>query len=683
MTGSPHALNTNPKDLEVPCLLTTNRPTRDRGASPPQNHNHNHNSIATNDFNLRGVAGEGASGLRSASRKNRRVSLIEIADLKTRIEMSLVSSERSRTQSQSPSSTAFPSYFRRERNTLAVESLPELPNSGRSPSEQNHEQNGQDSGEGSGKRKDAVYYAPIPEKQKLGYISTAALIINKMIGTGIFSKPSAILKLTGSKGGALFLWTTGGVMTLTGLFVYLEFGVTLPFNGGELVYLDEAYPRPRYFASCMFAVFFVLLGNTAANTIAFAKGMLMAFDPDNEKPDYRLQRFVALVCITFICLIHLFSRKMGIFMNNALAAYKVGLLLFVVISGFVCLGGGGVGSRGDAPYGAENLRDAFSGGSKEPYDYASAMLHVLYAYGGWENANYVLAEVRRPRGDESRTFRRAVLLAFTVVTVLYVFANVAYFAASTTGEIQDIGISVAARFFIRVFGDGPFVKRGLRVLIAFSAFGNVLSVTYADSRVKQEIAKQRILPFSAFWASVSPYGTPVGALVLHWIFTAIIIVATPNYTAGDEAYNLVSILFTYGHTLIGIFVSFGLIALPFREKFQEWRPSIVGIKKLYAFIALYVTLNVFIIILIWWPSKTKDIPSYVAPSVGTSVLAFGVLYWVGFAGILPALGYHIDSEPDELIDGSRVVTYKRYKTGPALAFADWWERVFRKKRQQL
>jgi len=216
MTGSPHALNTNPKDLEVPRLLTTNRPTRDRGASPPQNHNHNHNSIATNDFNLRGVAGEGAPGLRSASRKNRRVSLIAIADLKTRIEMSLVSSERSRTQSQAPSSTAFPSYFRRERNTLAVESLPELPNSGRSPSEQNHEENGRDSREGSGKRKDAVYYAPIPEKQKLGYISTAALIINKMIGTGIFSKPSAILELTGSKGGALFLWATGGVMTLTG-----------------------------------------------------------------------------------------------------------------------------------------------------------------------------------------------------------------------------------------------------------------------------------------------------------------------------------------------------------------------------------------------------------------------------------------------------------------------------------
>lgn len=221
MTGSPHAFNRNPKDLEVPYLLPKNRPTRNRGASPSQGHNHDHNSIATTNLNLRGgrtaqgLAGEGLSGLRSASRKNKRALPIGVADLKTRIEMSQVSSDPSRTQS--PASSAFPSYFRRERNTLAVESLPELPNSAGYSSEQNREEDRRDSGgEGTGKRKDAVYYAPIPEKQKLGYLSTAALIINKMIGTGIFSKPSSILTQTGSKGGALFLWATGGVMTLTG-----------------------------------------------------------------------------------------------------------------------------------------------------------------------------------------------------------------------------------------------------------------------------------------------------------------------------------------------------------------------------------------------------------------------------------------------------------------------------------
>lgn len=65
--------------------------------------------------------------------------------------------------------------------------------------------------------KGRVNYKPIPEKRMLGYMSTAALIINKMIGTGIFSMPSSVLTSTGSKGASLFLWVTGGFMTLSGL----------------------------------------------------------------------------------------------------------------------------------------------------------------------------------------------------------------------------------------------------------------------------------------------------------------------------------------------------------------------------------------------------------------------------------------------------------------------------------
>jgi hypothetical protein len=104
-------------------------------------------------------------------------------------------------------------------------------------------------------------------------------------------------------------------------------------------------------------------------------------------------------------------------------------------------------------------------------------------------------------------------------------------------------------------------------------------------------------------------------------------------------------------------VSIGLIILPYQLRFNEWRPTIVGKKTLYGLISLYMILNAFIIILIWWPSKTT-IPFYVAPVVATSVLVFGAFYWFVFAGVLPALGYEIDSAPDELVDGSRVVIYR-------------------------
>lgn len=136
----------------------------------------------------------------------------------------------------------------------------------------------------------------------------------------------------------------------------------------------------------------MLLGNTAANSIAFAKGMLGAFS-DNPNPDYRLQKFVAFICVTFICLLHLFSRRIGIYINNILAFLKVIFLVFIVIAGFVCLGGGG-GKHltADETYGVQNWKNAFSGHSKSPHSYASAMLGVLYSFQGWENANYVSKE---------------------------------------------------------------------------------------------------------------------------------------------------------------------------------------------------------------------------------------------------------------------------------------------------
>lgn len=47
------------------------------------------------------------------------------------------------------------------------------------------------------------------ESRKLGVTACVFLIINKMIGTGIFSTPSGVFAATGSVGVCLFLWIIG------------------------------------------------------------------------------------------------------------------------------------------------------------------------------------------------------------------------------------------------------------------------------------------------------------------------------------------------------------------------------------------------------------------------------------------------------------------------------------------
>ena len=94
---------------------------------------------------------------------------------------------------------------------------------------------------------------------------------------------------------------------------------------------------------------------------------------------------------------------------------------------------------------------------------------------GFSNINYALSEVKNPK----RTVKIAGPIAILVVTILYILANIAYFAAASKQEITGSGRLVAALLFKNVFGDRA--ERWLDVFVALSAMGNVLSVVSAFS----------------------------------------------------------------------------------------------------------------------------------------------------------------------------------------------------------
>jgi amino acid transporter len=86
--------------------------------------------------------------------------------------------------------------------------------------------------------------------------------IGRIIGTGIFSTPSSITAGVGSVGAAMMLWLLGLILSFCGLMVWLEFGCMFPKSGGEKVYLEAVYRRPRFFATAVFAIQAIFLGFT-------------------------------------------------------------------------------------------------------------------------------------------------------------------------------------------------------------------------------------------------------------------------------------------------------------------------------------------------------------------------------------------------------------------------------------
>jgi len=107
------------------------------------------------------------------------------------------------------------------------------------------------------------------------------------------------------------------------------------------------------------------------------------------------------------------------------------------------------------------------------------------------------------------------------------------------------GVVFAAKFFENVMGPTPFVQRVLPVFIGLSALGNVFAQSFAMPRVKQELAKEGIVPFSRFWASDWPCNTPSGAIFLHWLVTMAFILGSQVGSQISTVYTFVINVFIY------------------------------------------------------------------------------------------------------------------------------------------
>jgi hypothetical protein len=99
------------------------------------------------------------------------------------------------------------------------------------------------------------------------------------------------------------------------------------------------------------------------------------------------------------------------------------------------------------------------------------------------------------------------------------------------------------------FGIWKFECGGIYFKQRYNPVTRATSKVAYFSTVKQQIARQHIIPFYRFFSANDPqFGTPAGALLLHWIFSVILIGITPN---SSDGYGFVIGLFTYSHLMIG------------------------------------------------------------------------------------------------------------------------------------
>jgi amino acid transporter len=312
---------------------------------------------------------------------------------------------------------------------------------------------------------------------------------------------------------------------------------------------------------------------------------------------------IAISALTASIFLHVLSRRGGIIMNNIFAVIKVSFLVAIIIVGFLKASGHSLGGQPNDAVQNFHPDNSFKTSWHGFASYSEALQWIIYSFSGFLQPFYVLAEVARPR----KVFPKYTLIGILITSVLFLLVKMAYLSA-VPRNLPGIPCStdMAELFFGQVFGDDK-AKRAMDGLIAFSIFGGMVVMTFTAARVKQEIAKEGILPCSLHIASAytTPWAlfkerfssktsrkvaapmrrsavegrdeyqefnqlseplpileqTPMAALGLHWL-ASVSLVAVTAMLPPNKAYNVLVSLYIYViRLLVGFFASGGLLLL--------------------------------------------------------------------------------------------------------------------------
>lgn len=410
---------------------------------------------------------------------------------------------------------------------------------------------------------------------------------------------------------------------------------------------------------------FLLMYNLSGNAISFSLQVLTASGYYNkesgEVPGRGIVIGIAIAALTAVVLLHSFSRNIGIVINNCFAILKVALLLAII-----CLGIAKAAGRFGGPEGVVKnnfTRDVWSDPRSDVSSWSNSLTLCMYAFSGYEQPFYVLAETKSPR----KHFPRYTVLAMCLAGILFLLVNISYLLVVDKSAVLPPmpgalppGVDLATLFFDRLWSnDHEAAAKAMAAVIAFSIFGNLWVMTFTAARVKQEIAKEGILPFSLLFASSyrTPYGmwqqwrskkqlpdeeveqAPTAAFGLHWFTSTLLIAVTSAIVDPRTTYSVLVSLYAYTIILVlGFWVSAGLLLTKMRKSFdwqatRRYRPWLSP-----AHAIVYALATAFMLIAAFVPTErgspfdesATNIPWYIVPTVGITAPLWGLLYYWGF-----------------------------------------------------
>ena len=342
-------------------------------------------------------------------------------------------------------------------------------------------------------------------RRELGLFDAALVVAGGIVGVGIFANPSNVARILETPALILLAWTIGGAVALIGGFVWAELGSRFPDVGGQYVYLARAYPPVIGFLYGVALLFIINGGSLAAVSMLFASYVDRTFVPVGPTGI----RVVAALALTLLTAVNAVGVRAGKLTNNVLMTAKVGGIAVLVALAF------GRGANPASNFAAVSAPIAGTWLSLM----LTALVPILFAYGGWQSCASIAGEIKEPARNLSRANVAGVLL----VIALYLSLNVAYLWALTPAQVAA-SPALAADMARSIAGETG--ARFVAVLITISSLGFLAVVIMTGARLYYAMAVDGL--FFPQAATLHPrYHTPVFAL---WFQAAVSLVLMASNT---------------------------------------------------------------------------------------------------------------------------------------------------------
>lgn len=345
--------------------------------------------------------------------------------------------------------------------------------------------------------------------RRLGLFSGTMAVIGGIIGSGIFMNASIVAQRVGSAGLTIGAWVLGGAVAMIGALCFAELGARLPRAGGGYAYLREAYGPLSGFLYAWALLLVMATGAMAAVAVTFATyaTSLFGLSPVLIKP-------IAVGAILLLSAINIVGVSPGAVTQNLFTVLKLAALAALIGAGIFAA---------TATANTEMAGQAVSGpatGWGTIVAMGTALVPVLFAYGGWQQTNFIAEEIIEPE----KNLPRALILGTAAVVVVYVLANVTYLRALGAAGLAA-SQAPAADAMGRLIGSGgaTLIAAGITV----STFGFLGLVILVSPRVYQALAADGLF-FSAFARLHPRWRTPAIAIVFQAAW-GILLLGTGSY----------------------------------------------------------------------------------------------------------------------------------------------------------